>query len=266
MSFSVTARTWTSSRAWGTGSSRVTPVAVITWAPRRSAEIGRRVEPTTSQVAPASSSNSSGVPTSRALVSAIMLSSTWEYAAAERTISWPLAGTATTRIRYGMPNGRPSSSVARPFLAAAAAWAGGSSGTSRSAVGEASTIRPPGPSTCTVSVPATTGTGLGRGRFELARAATSRAPCRAVLSTPLVSVARSSLRSSIAAATRATASPTVVVTVTRARRLRLRHHRGTDSITARSCPQPPSTARRYPAPRTVCRARRPNGLSILRRR
>ena len=77
MSFSVTARTRTSSRASGTGSSRVTPVAVITWAPRRSAEIGRSVEPTTSQVTPASNSNSSGVPTSSALVSVIMLSRTW---------------------------------------------------------------------------------------------------------------------------------------------------------------------------------------------
>ena len=36
-----------------------------------------------------------------------------------------------------MPNGRPSSSTARPVRAAAAAWARGSSGTSWSAPGEA---------------------------------------------------------------------------------------------------------------------------------
>ena len=42
-----------------------------------SAEIGRRVEPTTSQVTPASNSSSSGVPTNSALVSVIMLSRTW---------------------------------------------------------------------------------------------------------------------------------------------------------------------------------------------
>ena len=34
-----------------------------------------------------------------------------------------------------MPNGRPSSSTARPVRAALAAWATGSSGTSRSAAG-----------------------------------------------------------------------------------------------------------------------------------
>jgi hypothetical protein len=228
MSLSVIASVRTSSRASGTGSSLALPVAVTTCAPRRSAAMGRSVEPTTSQVAPASSSNSTGVPTTRARPSAIMLSLTSVYAAAESTISCPFAGTATTRIRYGIPNGRPSSSTARPVRTAAAAWAGGNSGTSRSAPGEASTIRPSGPSTWMVSVPATTGTGSGSGRFPLASAATSCPPCRALLSTPRVREAWSVPRSSIAPASRATARPTVVIMVTLARRLRRRHHRGTE--------------------------------------
>ena len=54
--------------------------------PTPKARMVELVEPTTSQVAPASSSNSTGVPTTRARPSAIMLSLTSVYAAAESTI------------------------------------------------------------------------------------------------------------------------------------------------------------------------------------
>src|SRR5579871_588185 len=141
-----------------------------------------------------------------------------------------------------MPNGRPSISTARPVLAALAARVMGSSGTSRSAVGEPFTIRPSAPSTWTVSVPATT-TGSGGGWFPLISAATSCPPCRAVLSTSRVRDAWSVPRSSIAPATRATARASVVIIVTRARRLRRRHQRGTDKVTVRSSPAVPPPRR-----------------------
>src|SRR5215471_6442542 len=189
MSFSVTARTRTSSCASGTGSVLGRPVPATTWAPRRNAEIGRSVDPTTSQVTQASNSSSTGVPISSPWVTASTLSDTGSNATPAITMSPLRVRTVTTRIVYGMPCGRPSSRTARPVLALAAAWRTGSSGTSWSAPGEAYGIRPCGLSTWMVSVPAATGTGFGR-CFASARAATCRAPCRAALSASLVSEAR----------------------------------------------------------------------------
>src|SRR5215472_671104 len=231
MSLSVTARSCTSSRASGTGSSLGCPVSVTSWAPRRRAEIGRSVDPVTSQVTQASRSNSSGVPTSRPWVTASTLSVTGWKATPAITVSPVWVGTDTTRSMYGMPYGRPSSSTARPVRASARAWRSGSSGTRRSAPGEASMTKPRESSTWRVSVPAATGTGFGS-LFLSASAATSCAPCLAVLSTSWVSDARSVARSSMAPTIRATASPAVVMTVRRPRRLRCRHHRDT----ARSSP------------------------------
>ena len=77
MSFSVTARKRTSSRAGGTGRSRGTPVCVTSAAPRRSAAIGRSVYPVSSQVTRASRANSSGVPMARTRASVARLSLAW---------------------------------------------------------------------------------------------------------------------------------------------------------------------------------------------
>ena len=68
-----------------------------------------------------------------------------------------------------------------------------------------------------------------------------------------------------------TARPSVASTTSRARRLQPRRRAGgsggscggTGDVIAG---QPPSGSSRYPAPRTVVTARRPNGASILRRR
>src|SRR5215472_14386714 len=161
-----------------------------------------------------------------------------------------------------MPSGRPSSSTARPVRARAAAWAEGNSGTSWSAPGEASTIRPCGPSTWMVSVPATTGNGPAGSWLLLISATTSWPPCRAVLSTPRVREAWSVPCSSIAPATRATARPSVVVMVTLARRLRRRHQRGTEKVTVRSSPVRPSP-RCQPLPRPPGLPRPPRALSAV---
>ena len=100
------------------------------------------------------------------------------------TTWWPLAPTATTRSSDGMPSGGPASMRAWPVRAAAWACAGGSIGTSRSAPGDTSVIRPWASSTWMVSVPGATGTGLGS-RFWSMSAATVTAPCRAESSSPL---------------------------------------------------------------------------------
>ena len=142
------------------------------------------------------------------------------------TTWWPAAPTATTRISDGMPSGGPASVRAWPVRAAASAWAGGSIGTSRSAPGETLVIRPLASSTWMVSVPGATGTGLGS-RFWSISAATSTAPCRADRSSPRMSDARSALTRSTAARARASASPAEVASVSRARRLRRRHHPAT---------------------------------------
>ena len=78
MSFSVTARLCTSSRATGTGSvrPRAMAVPVMSCAPRRSSSIGRSAAPVTSQVAVASSRNSGGAPNTTARVTAARLSRT----------------------------------------------------------------------------------------------------------------------------------------------------------------------------------------------
>jgi hypothetical protein len=76
MSFSVTARLCTSSRASGTGRPRGTPVAVTFSAPRRRAAMGRSVEPVRSQLTHVMSSSSAGVPKSSACVTVTRLSLT----------------------------------------------------------------------------------------------------------------------------------------------------------------------------------------------
>src|SRR6266699_5677096 len=160
---------------------------------------------------------------------------------AAMTTWWPLALTATTRSSEGMPSGGPASMRAWPVRAAARACAGGSIGTRRSAPGDTSVIRPWASSTWTVSVPGATGTGLGS-RFWSMSAATSTAPCRAETSSPRTSDTRRALSRSTAAAARASASPAEVISVSRARRLRCRHHRagplpaGTERWPATSAP------------------------------
>jgi hypothetical protein len=74
MSLSVSASERTSSRAWGTGRSHGTPVAVTSAAPLRSSPIGRSVDPTASHIAPAKSKKSSGVPNTSALATTDRLS------------------------------------------------------------------------------------------------------------------------------------------------------------------------------------------------
>ena len=76
MSFSVTARLCTSSRASGTGSPRGTPVAVTCSAPRRSAVMGRSVDPVISQLAQIISSSRAGVPNSSACATVTRVSLT----------------------------------------------------------------------------------------------------------------------------------------------------------------------------------------------
>ncbi len=238
MSFSVTASERTSSRAGGTGRSRGIPVCVTSAAPRRSSAIGRSVYPVTSQVARASRPNSSGVPISSALATVAMLSPAWAKETAATTTWPPSAPTATTRSSDGMPSGGPASMRPWPVRAAARACAGGSSGTSRSAPGDTSVIRPWASSTWMVIVPDPTGTGSGS-RFWSISAATSTAPCRAESSSPRIRDSRSALTSSTAAAARATASPAEVIRVSRARRLRRRHQ-----PQGRAIGQPPSAASR----------------------
>ena len=253
MSFSVTARDRTSSRAGGTGRSCGTPVPVTSAAPRRSAAMGRRVYPVTSQMASASRPNSSGVPMNRARASVARLSWAWAKETAAMTTCWPRAGTATTRSTDGMPSGGPASIRARPVRAASRACAGASIGTSRSAPGDTSTIRPAALSTWTVTVSGGTGTGLGSRPWSRS-VATSTAPCRAEPSSPLISADRSALASSSAARASATARPAEVISVSRARRLRRRHHPATVSRRRRragSLPRAPSAGH---FSRTGCRS------------
>jgi len=228
MSFSVTASARTSSRAGGTGRSRGMPVCVTSAAPRRNSVIGRSVYPVSSQVARASRPNSSGVPIASVRASVVMLSLAWANGTAASTTWPPLALTATTRSSDGRPSGGPASMRPCPVRAAARACAGGRRGTRRSAPGDTSVIRPWASSTWMVIAPDPTGTGSGS-RFWSISAATSAAPCRAESSSPRIRDSRSALTSSTAAAARATASPAEVTSVSRARRLRCRHHRATVS-------------------------------------
>ena len=77
------------------------------------------------------------------------------------TTRWPLALTATTRSSDGKPSGGPASMRAWPVRAAATACPGDSIGTSWSAPGDTSVIRPWASSTWMVIVPGATGTGSG---------------------------------------------------------------------------------------------------------
>ena len=138
------------------------------------------------------------------------------------TVSPSRPGTATTRSDSGSPYGRPSSRTplwVRPVRTASAT---GSSGTSRSAPGDAATIRPWALMTWTTAVPAATGTGSGS-RLASTSAATSRAVCRAELSRPRFSVMLSVPISRMATPASETARPAAAVSVSRARRLRRRH-------------------------------------------
>ena len=199
--------------------------------------MGRSVYPVTSQMASASRPNSSGVPMNRARASVARLSWAEAKETAAMTTCWPRAGTATTRSTDGKPSGGPASIRACPVRAAWRACAGGSIGTSRSAPGEVLTIRPCASSTWTVTVSGGTGTGLGSRPWS-SSVATSIAPCRAETSSPSISATRRAPASSTAARASATARPAEVTIVSRARRLRRRHH------PASFTPQPPSAARR----------------------
>ena len=140
MSLSVSASDRTSSRASGTGRSAGTPAPVTRAAPRRMRSIGRRVEPTASQVAPVNTMNSTGVPNTSACPTTCRLSAAELYGTAAITSSPPAARTTATRSSDGMSNGAPGTSAAESRLASAAACAGGTSGTSRSASADTLTI------------------------------------------------------------------------------------------------------------------------------
>ncbi len=103
MSFSVTARLCTSSRASGTGSPRGTPVAVTCSAPRRSAVMGRSVDPVISQLTQTISSSRAGVPISSAWATVVSVSRTALKETAAMTVSPRSPGTATTRRNSGSP-------------------------------------------------------------------------------------------------------------------------------------------------------------------
>src|ERR1700722_13696799 len=233
MSLSVSASDRTSSRAPGTGRSGGPRVPVTRAAPRRMRSIGRRVEPTASHIAPVNTMNSTGVPKTSACPTTCRLSAAELYGTAAITSSPPAARATATRSSDGMSNGAPCTSTAECPLASASAWAGGTSGTSRSASAETLTICPDGASTWMVTVPAATGTGSGS-RSALMSAATSVAPDRAVSSTDRVGDSRSVLSSSRSPATSATSRPRATMSVTRARRPRRRHHR--TSTGPRPCP------------------------------
>ncbi len=144
--------------------------------------MGRNAPPITSQFTTARKTTSNGVPMSAARHKVLMLRSTWVNETAAITTWPPFAGAATTRSGPGSPYGSPRSRVARPVRTAAERARPESSGTSRSAPGEAAMIRLDAPSTCTVTVPPATGTGSGN-RSAFTSAATPLAPCSAVPST-----------------------------------------------------------------------------------
>ena len=121
MSLSVSASDRTSSRASGTGRSAGTPAPVTRAAPRRMRSIGRRVEPTASQVAPTNTMNSTGVPKMSPCATTCRLSAAELYGTAAITSSPPSARTTATRSSDGMSKGAPCTRIAESPLASAAA-------------------------------------------------------------------------------------------------------------------------------------------------
>src|ERR1700733_12229740 len=224
MSFSVSARLRTSSRASGTGRSDGIAVAVTRAAPRRSAPIGRSVEPVTSQIAPVNTRKSTGVKITRARATTLSDPDASLNGTAAITSCPPLAGTTTTRSSDGMSKGAPRTCTAPPPSASARAWATDTIGTSRSASEDTFVIAPEESSTWIV-MSSGTGTGLGSPLLALISAWTSTAPDRAESSTDRVSDTRSALKSSRSAAVNAMMRPRAGVSAPRAASPRRRHQR-----------------------------------------
>ncbi len=181
------------------------------------------------------------------------------------------AGSPTTRKLTRQAEPRPSTFARLPSRTAATS-SGNKIGTSRSPPGDAARTRSSESTTCTSGVPAATGIGSGSCRLST-RAATSRARWRADSSSAATSDLCSATSSRTVPASSARATSAVATTVRRARRLSagqrgplLRTATGTWFPASAVTGQPPFPASRYPAPRTVCSARRPNGASIFRRR
>lgn len=103
MALSVVARLWTSSWDSGTGRRRERAVPVISSAPRRSAAMGRRVPPMITQLAPASSISSSGVPTISTWPAVLMLVCTSLKGRAAITVCPRSALSTRTRSTWGIP-------------------------------------------------------------------------------------------------------------------------------------------------------------------
>ena len=170
--------------------------------------------------------NSTGVPTTSTRATTVRLSETELYGTAAMTSDPSEAAMASTRSIEGIPNGGPASRRPLPDAALAAACDRDSSGTSRSAPGDTSVIRPAGSSTCTVT-PGATGTGAGS-RRALISAATPEAAWRAESSSERVSETRSTLKSSRSKTANVTSRPAAATIVTRARNPRRRHQRAGD--------------------------------------
>ncbi len=254
MSLSVSASDRTSSRASGTGRSAGTPVPVTRAAPRRMRSIGRRVEPTASQVAPMNTMNSTGVPKISPCATTCRLSAAELYGTAAITSSPSSARTTATRSSDGMSNGAPGHEDRRVAV-----------GERRRLRGRHHRHQPVGVGRHVDDLPRRRehldGDGPGRDRHRvgepvaLISAATSVAPDRAVSSTDRVSETRSVLNSSRSPATSATSRPRAAMRVTRARRPRRRHQRtSTGPRPCRSHHRPSRRARAAEPPRRGRRA------------